>query len=168
MTTVYAEHQEDELIPPPQLVSQAKAHWQEFLPKMYRQYQKQDTTGQAQPSSRASVSSDESARRSGAQSERSAGNRAATVHPTDTRSERVTPKPEQAVTHTIPRQTIRLRHHKSKTLIKTIAKTFTITEDDDVGKGGLKPSSSKTLKPLSYLNSCSVRTAKPPKTNKKS
>ena len=41
MTTVYAEHQEDELIPPPQLVSQAKAHWQEFLPKMYRQYQKQ-------------------------------------------------------------------------------------------------------------------------------
>ena len=41
MTTVYAEHQDDELIPPPQLVSQAKAHWQEFLPKMYRQYQKQ-------------------------------------------------------------------------------------------------------------------------------
>ena len=41
MTTVYAEHQEDELIPPPQLVSQAKAHWQEFLPKTYRQYQKQ-------------------------------------------------------------------------------------------------------------------------------
>ena len=41
MTTVYAEHQDDELIPPPQLVSQAKAHWQEFLPTMYRQYQKQ-------------------------------------------------------------------------------------------------------------------------------
>ena len=41
MTTVYAEHQEDEPVPPPQLVKQAKEHWQEFLPTMYRQYQKQ-------------------------------------------------------------------------------------------------------------------------------
>ena len=93
-----------------------------------------DTTGQTQSSSRASVSSDESARRSGAQSERSAGNRAAAVHSTDTRNERVTPKPEQAITADNTATDYPIAPPQSQ----DSSQDFTITESDEVGKGGLK------------------------------
>jgi hypothetical protein len=110
-----------------------------------------DTTGQAQPSSRASVSSDESARRSGAQSERSAGNRAATVHPTDTRSERVTPKPEQAVTADNTATDYPIAPPQSQDANQDNSQDFTITEDDEVGKGGLKTKFKQNLEAIKLL-----------------
>lgn len=110
-----------------------------------------DTTGQAQPSSRASVSSDESARRSGAQSERSAGNRAATVHPTDTRNERVTPKPEQAVTADNTATDYPIAPPQSQDANQDNSQDFTITEDDEVGKGGLKTKFKQNLEAIKLL-----------------
>ena len=110
-----------------------------------------DTTGQAQPSSRASVSSDESARRSGAQSERSAGNRAATVHPTDTRSERVAPEPTQAVTADNTATDYPIAPPQSQDANQNNSQDFTITEDDEVGKGGLKTKFKQNLEAIKLL-----------------
>lgn len=110
-----------------------------------------DTTGQTQSSSRASVSSDESTGRSGAQSERSAGNRAATVHPTDTRSERVTPKPEQAVTADNTATDYPIAPPQSQDANQDNSQDFTITEDDEVGKGGLKTKFKQNLEAIKLL-----------------
>lgn len=100
-----------------------------------------DTTGQTQSSSRTSVSSDESTGRSGAQSERSAGNRAATVHSTDTRNERV--EPTQAVTADNTATEYPIAAPQSN--------DFTITEDDEVGKGGLKTKFKQNLEAIKLL-----------------
>ncbi len=110
-----------------------------------------DTTGQAQSSSRASVSSDESTRRSGIQTERSAGNRPTAVHPTATRSERVTPKPEQAVTADNTATDYPIAPPQSQDANQDNSQDFTITEDDEVGKGGLKTKFKQNLEAIKLL-----------------
>lgn len=106
-----------------------------------------DTTGQAQSSSRASVSSDESTRRSGIQTERSAGNRPTAVHPTATRSERVTPEPTQAVTADNTATDYPIAPPQSQ----DSSQDFTITESDEVGKGGLKTKFKQNLEAIKLL-----------------
>lgn len=106
-----------------------------------------NTTGQAQPSSRTSVSSDGATGRSGAQSERSAGNRPAAVYPATTRDERVTPEPTQAVTadNTATDYPITPLQNQEN------SQDFTISEDDEVGKGGLKTKFKQNLEAIKLL-----------------
>lgn len=106
-----------------------------------------NATGQAQPSSRTSVSSDGTTGRSGAQSERSTGNRPAAVYPATARDERVTPEPTQAVTagNTATDYPIAPPQNQEN------SQDFTISEDDEVGKGGLKTKFKQNLEAIKLL-----------------
>lgn len=106
-----------------------------------------DTSSQAGRSSTDSMGRDGTPRGDGLQGLRSAGDRPATVHLTDTRSERVTPKPEQAVTADNTATDYPIAPPQSQ----DNSQDFTITESDEVGKGGLKTKFKQNLEAIKLL-----------------
>lgn len=106
-----------------------------------------DTSSQAGRSSTDSMGRDGTPRGDGLQGLRSAGDRPAAVHSTDTRNERVTPKPEQAVTADNTATDYPIAPPQSQ----DSSQDFTITESDEVGKGGLKTKFKQNLEAIKLL-----------------
>lgn len=119
-----------------------------------------DTSSQAGRSSADSVGRDGAPRGNGLQGLRGAGNRPATVYPTDTRAvsdgrvgegRLAQPAPTQAVTADNTATDYPIAPPQSQDANQDNSQDFTITEDDDVGKGGLKTKFKQNLEAIKLL-----------------
>lgn len=119
-----------------------------------------DTSIQAGRSSADSVGRDGAPRGNGLQGLRGAGNRTATVYPTDTRAvsdgrvgegRLAQPAPTQAVTADNTATDYPIAPPQSQDANQDNSQDFTITEDDEVGKGGLKTKFKQNLEAIKLL-----------------